>query len=76
MKFINKNIMQIATKVCGIYIIQSPSGSVYVGQTKNFISRIWQHESDFRNRNGRYRFLHESLNFHGIKKHEIKNNYR
>jgi group I intron endonuclease len=32
----------------GVYVLQSPSGKFYVGQTQDFSIRFWQHQNDAR----------------------------
>jgi group I intron endonuclease len=32
-------------KICGIYKITSPSGGIYIGQSKNIINRKWEYAS-------------------------------
>lgn len=53
----------------GIYKITSPSGRVYIGQTRNFKKRL----SNYRNKLANEQpFLHNSFKKHGFDTHEIK----
>ena len=37
----------MANKICGIYKITSPSGGIYIGQSKDIVGRKSQYRRDF-----------------------------
>lgn len=52
-----------------IYKITSPSGRIYIGQTRNFIKRV----SDYRCKGGKGQpYLHNSINKYGFERHIIE----
>lgn len=55
-------------KHCGIYILESPEGEVYIGQSRNIKNRIGTYR---RCRNMTQPKLYESLKKHGYENHKV-----
>lgn len=56
--------------ICGIYTITSPSGRVYIGQSRDIIKRFYRHKS-LGEKTKRHPFLFNSLSKYGIENHKF-----
>jgi group I intron endonuclease len=56
-------------KICGIYKITSPSGKIYIGQSKDIKRRISEHKRNNHNYQPR---LHNSITKYGWNNHKIE----